>query len=81
MQKHVKNYLKARDIFPGEVVLCEVCHTQAFDIHHIVFRSQGGGDEAENLVALCRRCHNRAHGLEEPRIQVQELLDIAKKRE
>ncbi len=29
------------------------------EAHHIVFRSEGGGDEPENLVTLCRACHLR----------------------
>lgn len=32
-------------------------------VHHIVFRSQGGGDEPENLVTLCAWHHQRGvHG-------------------
>lgn len=31
-------------------------------LHHIKFRSQGGLDEASNLITLCARCHRRAHG-------------------
>lgn len=31
----------------------------ALDAHHVVKRSQGGEDTRENLVALCRRCHDR----------------------
>ena len=30
--------------------------------HHIVFRSQGGGDTLDNLIQLCRRHHEWAHG-------------------
>lgn len=33
-------------------------------IHHIVFRSHGGPDEAWNLITLCKRCHDRAHRLD-----------------
>lgn len=31
--------------------------------HHIVFRSQGGDDTAENLTLLCRYCHGQRHGI------------------
>lgn len=44
-----------------DVVLCKWCCSKAVDIHHIVFRSQGGGDNIENLIPLCRECHNQAH--------------------
>ncbi len=62
MKKHVKNYLKATGL-QGEIILCEVCGQVAVDIHHIIFKGQGGSDEYENLIALCRVCHEKAHGL------------------
>lgn len=30
-------------------------------VHHIVKRSQGGGDELTNLQSLCVPCHKAAH--------------------
>lgn len=30
--------------------------------HHIVFRSQLGGDEDDNLIRLCERHHDKGHG-------------------
>jgi hypothetical protein len=32
------------------------------EIHHIQRRSQGGGDEAHNLIALCKSCHHLTDG-------------------
>ena len=31
------------------------------DVHHIVKRSNGGSDNLENLVLLCRECHSKNH--------------------
>lgn len=31
------------------------------EVHHIVFRSNGGSDEAENLITLCKTCHDKVH--------------------
>ena len=31
--------------------------------HHIKFRSQGGGDEAENVLIVCDKCHKKLHGI------------------
>jgi 5-methylcytosine-specific restriction endonuclease McrA len=40
---------------------CTVCGaTERLSVHHIVPARQGGSDEQENLVTLCRRCHGRA---------------------
>ena len=36
---------------------CVICGSPYVDHHHIVFRSAGGEDRLENLIALCRNCH------------------------
>ena len=41
--------------------LCEKCGSIAVDAHHLVKRSQGGDDSAENIRLLCRECHLKAH--------------------
>ena len=41
---------------------CQVCGGTAVDIHHILFKSKGGTDDVRNLIALCRKCHEEAHG-------------------
>ena len=43
---------------------CELCRSwQNIDPpHHIIFKSQGGDDTPENLISLCRDCHDDAHG-------------------
>ena len=34
---------------------------RATDVHHIVYRSQCGGDEVENLIGVCREIHIKIH--------------------
>lgn len=44
---------------------CESCGNPLDDFwecHHRRFKSQGGLNERQNLVALCQPCHIRAHG-------------------
>lgn len=36
-------------------------HGRILDVHHIVWKSRGGGDDMENLVTLCRPCHGVQH--------------------
>ena len=55
------NYLKAHGFIKSEFIPCEVCGAQAVDIHHKVKRSQLGSDDASNLIALCRTCHDKHH--------------------
>jgi len=61
MQKHVKIYLNYFDYGEQDFIPCENCHKKAVDIHHIQFRSKGGEDVIQNLMALCRVCHDRGH--------------------
>jgi len=82
MQKHVKNYLKHFDIGEQDTVLCEVCGKAGridhggFDLHHIVFRSHGGGDNVENIICLCLKCHRASHGLEKTYLHKDVLQTI-----
>lgn len=46
----------------GGCVMCGVWVDYGEKFHHIVFRSHGGGDTADNGVILCRSCHGLAHG-------------------
>lgn len=41
---------------------CRGCGKPGEEVHHIIFRSHGGKDEPNNLVTICRNCHNQAHG-------------------
>lgn len=44
---------------------CRVCvlpesngsYWKQIELHHLIPRSRGGGDVAENIVPLCRSCH------------------------
>jgi 5-methylcytosine-specific restriction endonuclease McrA len=61
MKNHTKVYLKGMGYDTTDWIPCEVCQSQAVDIHHIEARGMGGSKEAdtiENLMALCRKCHN-----------------------
>ena len=59
MKKHIKNYLDNFGYY--DFIPCEICGLRATDIHHVKYKSRGGTDEYNNLVALCRICHNLAH--------------------
>lgn len=62
MKRHTSLFLKHYSYVEQDCIICQYCeHRIAVDIHHIIFRSQGGKDEINNLIALCRTCHEAAH--------------------
>lgn len=71
MQKHTKVYYEYFSYAPSDFIGCECCGEKAVDIHHIKPRSHFGSkmkgtlvgqqDNIENLIALCRVCHDKAH--------------------
>ncbi len=44
---------------------CQYCKGKYKDskleVHHIIFRSQGGSDEESNLITFCHTCHRNLH--------------------
>ena len=61
MVKHKKIYLDYYGFGEQDFVPCEYTGLRAQDIHHLNFKSQGGKDEIENLIAVTRKVHERAH--------------------
>ena len=70
MQKHTKVYFKYFGIAFNESgwhdpIQCEICGNKAIDIHHINGRwNKQNSNDIENLIALCRKCHEKAHANE-----------------
>lgn len=50
----VRYYVFARDDYT-----CQVCHRKGgiLHTHHIVYKSEGGTDKADNLITVCSECH------------------------
>lgn len=40
---------------------CAVCGKPIEHIHHIVSRSEGGSNSPDNLIGLCKHCHDEVH--------------------
>lgn len=67
MQKHIENYIKHFKLGEQSDIQCEICMREGridnggFDIHHIIYRSHGGVDTIDNIMCLCRKCHDKIH--------------------
>lgn len=82
MQPHIKNYYQHFGYSSTDVIICEQCHSVAVDIHHIEPRSSFGKkrkqeqDNINNLIALCRTCHDKAHSnMKESRVYLKEIIN------
>jgi hypothetical protein len=57
---NTKAYVLDRDKYT-----CQHCKGKTKDskleVHHIVFRRNGGSDKQENLITLCKTCHDKLH--------------------
>lgn len=57
---NMKAFILKRDNY-----ICQHCKGKTKDsnlhVHHIIFRSKGGSDNENNLITLCRTCHNKLH--------------------
>lgn len=77
MQKHTKIYFNHFGIYYDQAsgwhdpIPCENCGFPAVDIHHIEGRIGEHANHINNLIALCRKCHDKAHSKE---IDCKELV-------
>jgi len=57
---NTKAYVLTRDHYT-----CQQCQGKSrerrLEVHHLVFRSEQGSDEASNLLTLCKTCHDGLH--------------------
>lgn len=62
MKPYTKTYLKFFGYHVPEEIMCEYCGSRAADIHHLTPRSLRKDlvNKIDNLMALCRRCHDKA---------------------
>lgn len=63
-QRYGSKWRKLRARFLKAHLLCEQCksqgkYTMATEVHHIKPLSEGGTNDENNLMALCKSCHSR----------------------
>ena len=61
-------------VFEDDSFTCRGCGSRYhhLHIHHIIYRSQGGQHEYDNLITLCHRCHDVVH--DSPRSVYEPIL-------
>jgi hypothetical protein len=58
--ENTKAFIRHRDGYKCQNKGCEK-GDKRLHVHHIIWRSNNGGDEPENLVTVCVTCHNGIH--------------------
>jgi 5-methylcytosine-specific restriction endonuclease McrA len=54
---------------------CGVTNAYAYDVHHVEYRRGESYDVIENLITLCRGCHNYVHdSYKIPKQEAQRIL-------
>ena len=58
--ENTKAYVRERDN-----CTCQYCHGKSKDrrleVHHLIHRRDGGSNRPENLITLCKTCHDKYH--------------------
>lgn len=84
MQRHTKIYMDHFGYDTSDFIPCEVCEDKATDVHHIDARGMGGDpkgkkDVIENLMALCRTCHNKYGDITEMKPELRKIHELRMK--
>ena len=65
-KRYGRSWRKIRKRYVRMHPLCEMClkegkSTLVEEVHHIVPLSEGGNHEENNLMSLCKSCHEKIH--------------------
>ena len=65
-KKYGRAWKRIRDRYVQEHPFCERCFeegrmTPVEEVHHIIPVKEGGTHAKENLMSLCKSCHNKIH--------------------
>lgn len=57
------DYKMRKEVYKRDGYRCALCDsTDGLQVHHIHPRGKGGANHPMNMITLCWRCHNAAHG-------------------
>lgn len=74
---NVKQYVLHRDGYTCKKCKQDKCR---LEVHHILFRSNGGTNSPDNLITLCSSCHDKLHLLPNAEVESKKLSSKIKQR-
>lgn len=65
-RRYGKNWKIIRDAYVKKHPFCELCFQKGVlvpveEVHHILPLAEGGTNDKDNLISLCKSCHSRIH--------------------
>jgi 5-methylcytosine-specific restriction protein A len=65
-RRYGKNWKLIRDAYVKKHPFCELCFQKGVlapveEVHHILPLAEGGTNDRDNLISLCKSCHSRIH--------------------
>jgi 5-methylcytosine-specific restriction endonuclease McrA len=79
----MKGFANAREyVLQRDRHTCQLCKKsqRELHVHHVLWKEEGGADVPENLLTLCKQCHDKVHKDTELNSQVKELFEAMEKR-
>ena len=68
LRKEFDSKIRKAYLNENNICECEKCGKRksksSLDVHHIIPLGDGGINEFDNLIALCKRCHDEWHSVE-----------------
>lgn len=59
-----RSWRKVRDAYVKIHPICEDCEREGrivpvYEVHHLIPKKRGGTDDFDNLISLCKSCHQK----------------------
>lgn len=73
----MKGYRNASEyVLSRDKHTCQLCEKRQgkLEVHHVVWKQEGGQDVPENLVTLCEKCHAQVHKNQKMKAKLAEIF-------
>jgi len=54
---------------------CELCGGEPKNVHHVKYPKCLENDCLDNLLVVCKKCHNKLHGIKDEKLQLMKVIE------